>query len=58
MGSVRLSLQAAQVSVSDMVMASEDAGRTAYNQLLFNNRDQTSKTRDTSQDACHSGGIV
>lgn len=40
----RLSLQAAQVSVSDMVMASEDAGRTAYNQLLFNNRDQTSKT--------------
>lgn len=37
-------LQTTQASVMDMVMASDDGGRSAYNQILFNNRDQASRT--------------
>lgn len=40
----RLGMPAAQLSASDMAIASDDDGRTAYNQVLFNNRDQASKT--------------
>lgn len=40
----RLGMHAAQLSASDMLMASDDEERTAYNQVLFNNRDQASKT--------------
>lgn len=40
----RFGMPVAQLSASDMAIASDDDGRTAYNQVLFNNRDQASKT--------------